>query len=430
MQKRFSLIILIVILLGFSTLSSGATFDAAEYEARRTKLMTFIPDGIAIIFGSDCDVMKTYGPWKDFKGKRQNSNFIYFTGVEETNSVLVIDGMKKESIIFFFSVESKERVMRETGIERVLPLSQFPQLLSSYNAQTDFIYTPDPKWDADRKRMKNGTPLKRIGDMFPSFRFKDLSAAIGKLRAIKSPAEIKVMREAARITSLAHIEVLKAVKPGMYEWELAAIFEDCVKRLGGQGHAANAIVPSGPNIDNPHYIKNSRKMEDGDIVMADMCGEYEYYDIDVAVSFPVNGKFNARQRKLNEIVCAVEEAMRSVFRPGIRSIDVKEEVRKIVAKKGIDMDKEGVYRILADHWVGLDVHDVSPSQERYPRTTILQPGMVITSDPSIRIKDENGIVIDGNKIENTVLITEDGCENLSYLVPRTIEEIEKIMAEK
>jgi Xaa-Pro aminopeptidase len=122
--------------------------------------------------------------------------------------------------------------------------------------------------------------------------------------------------------------------------------------------------------------------------------------------------------------------MRSVFRPGIRSIDVEEEVRKIVAKKGIDIDKEGVYRILADHWVGLDVHDVSPSQERYPRTTILQPGMVITSDPSIRIKDENGIVIDGNKIENTVLITEDGCENLSYLVPRTIEEIEKIMAEK
>ena len=164
--------------------------------------------------------------------------------------------------------------------------------------------------------------------------------------------------------------------------------------------------------------------------MADMCGEYEYYDTDVAVSFPVNGKFNSRQRKLSNIVRTVEEAMRSVFRPGIRSIDVQEEVRKIVAKKGIDIGKEGVYRILADHWVGLDVHDASPSQERYPRETILQAGMVITSDPSIRIKDENGIVIDGNKIENTVLITEDGCENLSYLVPRTVEEIEKIMAEK
>lgn len=430
MQKRFSLIILIVILLGFSTLSSGGIFDAAEYKARRTNLMTSIPDGIAIIFGSDCDAMKTYGPWEDFKGKRQNSNFIYFTGVEETNSVLVIDGMKKESITFFFSVESKEIVMEETGIERVLPLSQFSQLLSSYNAQTDFIYTPDPKWDADRKRIDNRTPVKRIRDMFPSFRFRDLSTAIGKLRAIKSPAEIKVMREAARISSLAHIEVLKAAKPGMYEWELAAIFEHCVKKLGGQGHAANAIVPSGPNIDDPHYIKNSRKMEDGDIVMADMCGEYEYYDIDISVSFPVNGKFNARQRRLSEIVRIVEEAMRSVFRPGIRGIDVRDEVREIVAKKGIDIDKEGVHRIQADHWVGLDVHDVSPSQERYPRTTILQPGMVITSDPSIRIKDKNGIVIDGNKIENTVLITEDGCENLSYLVPRTVEEIERIMAEK
>ena len=430
MQKSFSLIVLTIILLGFSTLSSGAIFDAAEYEARRTKLITFIPDGIAIIFGSDCDVIKTYGPWKDFKGKRQNSNFIYFTGVEELNSVLVIDGMKKESIIFFFSVESKEIVMKETGIERVLPLSRFPQLISSYNAQTDFIYTPDPKWDVDRKRIDDGMPTKKIRDMFPSFRFKDLSAGIGKLRAIKSPAEIKVMREAARICSLAHIEVLKAAKPGMYEWELAAIFEDCVKRLGGQGHAANAIVPSGPNIWNCHYIDNSRKMEDGDIVMADLCAEYEYYDVDVSVSFPVNGKFNARQRKLSNIVRVVEEAMRSVFRPGIRSIDVQEEVRKIVSKKGIDIDKEGVHRISADHWVGLDVHDASPSQERYPRETILQAGMVITSDPSIRIKDENGIVIDGNKIENTVLITEDGCENLSYLVPRTVEEIEKVMAQE
>jgi len=160
--------------------------------------------------------------------------------------------------------------------------------------------------------------------------------------------------------------------------------------------------------------------------MTDMGGEYKYYDIDISLSFPVNGKFNPRQRRLNKIICAVEEAMRSVFRPGIRSIDMKEEVQKIVAKKGIDIDKEGAYRILADHWIGLDIHDVGPSS----RETILQPGMVLASDPAIRIRDENGVVIDGNKVENTVLITEDGCENLTYLVPRTIEEIEKIMAEK
>jgi Xaa-Pro aminopeptidase len=426
MRTRYSSVVILIFLFGFSTPSSAGIFDKTEYKSRRAKLMKFIPDGIALIIGSE--------------GKKQNSNFIYFTGVEEPYSILIIDGMKKESILFLPSVESSEKVLKETGVARVMPVSRLARQLTSYKSQTDIIYTPFNRRDAeyvpkglldpDSRLSREMNLISQIKERIPFFRFKDISRAIGELRVIKSPAEIEVMREAARISSLAHMEVLRAAKPGMYEWELAALYEYCIKRLGGQGLGYSAIVPSGPNISDPHYNKNSRKMEDGDIVMMDMGGEYEYYDIDISLSFPVNGKFNPRQRRLNKIICAVEEAMRSVFRPGIRSVDVKEEVQKIVAKQGIDIDKEGVYRILADHWIGLDVHDVSPNQERYPRTTILQPGMVIASDPAIRIRDEKGIVIDGNKIENTVLITKDGCENLTYLVPRTIEEIEKIMAEK
>ncbi len=165
------------------------------------------------------------------------------------------------------------------------------------------------------------------------------------------------------------------------------------------------------------------------MVMPDVGGEYQYYVIDISATFPINGKFTPEQKRLNRIICAVEEAMRKVFRPGIRSIDMKAEVQEIVAKQGIDMDKEGVYRIEANHWIGLDIHDVIgdgiPS-----RTTILKPGMVLASDPAIKIRDKNGKVIAGVKIENTVLITEDGCENLTYLVPRTVEDIEKVMAEK
>ena len=133
MQKGISLIILIAILLGFPTLSSGGIFDAAEYKIRRTKLMTFIPDGIAIIFGSDCDVMKTYGPWQDFKGKRQNSNFIYFTGVEETNSALVVDGKKRRALFSFFQRNQKKKlwkrqVLRESYL--------FPNFLNYFHLIT------------------------------------------------------------------------------------------------------------------------------------------------------------------------------------------------------------------------------------------------------------------------------------------------------
>ena len=127
MQKRFSLRVLIIILLGFSTLSIGGIFDKSEYTTRRAKLMNSITDGIAIILGSE--------------GRKQNSDFIYFTGVEEPNAILIIDGMKKESILFLSSVESKEKVTEMTGIERVMPISRATSLLSSYQAQTDVIYT-------------------------------------------------------------------------------------------------------------------------------------------------------------------------------------------------------------------------------------------------------------------------------------------------
>lgn len=425
MQKRFSVTVFIILLLGFSAFTSGGIFDKAEYSTRRAKLMSSIPDGIAIILGSE--------------GRKQNSDFIYFTGVEEPNAILIIDGMKKESILFLSSVASNEKVMEMTGIEKVMPISQVTSLLLSYQEQTDVIYTlfgPISRTDASTGLLNPGIRLTRelnfikfIRDMFPSFRFKELGPAIGQLRVIKSPAEIKIMREAARISSLAHLEVLRCAQPGMYEWELAAIYEYCIKRLGGQGLAYSPIVPSEPKYFNGHYSENSRKLEDGDIVMPDVGGEYHYYDIDISLTFPVNGKFSPSQRRLNAIVCAVEDAMRSVFRPGIKSTDIPEEVRKLVAKKGFDITKEEMYGIEVQHWIGLDVHDVlqyGPSK----RTTILQPGMVVACDPAIKIRDKNGNVIDGNKIENTVLITKDGCENLTFLVPRTAEEIERVMAQK
>ena len=425
MRTRFSLIVLTIVILGFTTLSSGGTFDKAEYKARRVKLMQSIPDGIAVIIGSE--------------GEKQKSNFIYFTGVEEPFSILIIDGMKKETILFLPSVESREKILEETGVDRVMPLAQFSRLLFSYQAQTNIIYTPFNRADAgyvpkglidpDNRLSREMNFISQIKKNFPCFRFKDLNHAIAELRVIKSPAEIEVMREAARISSLAHIEVLRSAKPGMYEWELEAIYEYTIKRLGGQGFGYEPIIPSDPKWYDSHYSENSRKIEDGDMVMPDVGGEYNYYVVDISATFPINGKFTPEQKRLNRIICAVENAMQKVFRPGIRSIDMKAEVQEIVAKQGIDLDKEGVYRIEANHWIGLDVHDVIGAGIS-SRTTILKPGMVLASDPAIKIRDKNGNVIGGVKIENTILITEDGCENLTHLVPRTVEEIEKVMAEK
>ncbi len=425
MRIRYSLLILLILLFGFSISSSAGIFDKDEFNSRRVKLMESIPDGIALFVGSG--------------GEKQNSNFIYFSGVEEPNSILIIDGMKKESILFLPSVESREKVIEETGIERVMPVSRLGRMLNSYQIQTDIIYSPFnrdetdyvPKGslDPDNRLSRKLNFISQIKERFPTFRFRDLKKTIAELRVIKSPAEIDVMRESARISSLAHIEVLRSARPGMYEWELEALYEYTIKRLGGQGFGYPPIIPSDPKWYDSHYSENSRKIEDGEIVMPDVGGEYNHYVVDISATFPINGKFTPEQKRLNRIICAVEEAMRKVFRPGIRSIDMKAEVQDILTRQGIDMDKEGVYRIEANHWIGLDVHDVINAGVS-SRNTVFKPGMVLASDPAIKIRDKDGNVIGGVKIENTVLITEDGCENLTSLVPRTVEEIEKVMAEK
>jgi len=377
-MKRIALILIpMIILWGFIFPLEGAFFDQVEYKTRRAKLMKAIPDGVALIVGAD--------------GPKQNSNFIYFTGIEVPRSILIINGIKKESVLFLPVEKSVDRRKEETGIERVAPVSGLSRHLYNIQSLTHIIYTAFNRNDAlfqtlgkldpDNRPSRELNLMNQIRTGFPNFVFKDLTRAIGELRVIKSPAEIKVMRESARISSLAHIEMLRSARPGMYEWELAALFEFTIKRLGGQGFGYEPIVPSDPKWYDSHYSENSRKIKSGEMVMPDVGGEYQYYLVDISATFPINGEFTPEQKRLN--------------------------------------------RIRGDHWIGLDVHDLGP-----PRDVILRPGMVLASDPAIKIRDKAGNVIAGVKIENTVLITKDGCENLTHLVPRTVKEIEKEMAEK
>ena len=134
MRVRLSLVVILMLLFGFSNLLSAGIFDKAEYISRRDKLMDYIPDGIALIIGSE--------------GKKQNSNFIYFTGVETPYSILIVDGMKKESILFLPTIESREKYLEETGVTTIMPVSRFARQLASYRTQTDIIYTPFNRRDS------------------------------------------------------------------------------------------------------------------------------------------------------------------------------------------------------------------------------------------------------------------------------------------
>lgn len=424
----------------------GGWFDKSEYAARRKKLMEKIPDGIAIIMGAQ--ILASY-----FESY-QNNDFMYFSGVEIPDAFLIIDGINKESILFFTISERAARsegisldIVRNpeevTGIEKIYPIDEFAPYLTKLSAQTKVFYTSfspeelmrectreklralrrnmtENEWDGRLTRELQF--LEHLKERFPGVEIKDCSQFIWDLRIIKSPAEIELLRKVAQIGVKAHIQLMKSTEVGMRESELAALFEYCCKIEGAQNLAYYTIICSGENHPYLHYHKYDRVLQDGDFLVIDGGPDLHYYDTDITISYPVNGKFTARQKEIYEACNAVHEANMQVYRPGLTIDQARKEVEDILKKQGFDLSKDYFRRMRGGfgHYVGMAVHDVG----RGPRT--LKPGMVFANEPLTVYPDENY----GVRVEDTILITEDGCECLTKGIPRTVEEIEAIMKEE
>jgi len=441
-----SIRILLLFILGFALLGSSvnaAVFTVEEYAARRSKLMEKIPDGVAIILGAKANV--------DYNEFYQNNDFMYFSGVEVPDSILIIDGQRRQSIMFYSLSEREAQSMGistdyvhepggTTGIERILPREDFTGYLSSLANRSPVLYTSFKSAELMRecssekfRSLQNSMTLdlwdgrstrelqfvKQLTDRFPQLEIKDCSQKIWELRTIKSAAEIEVMRQAARIAVKAHTELIKSTRPGMYEYELAALYEYLVKREGANDLAYYMIICSGENHPFLHYYKHDRLLEDGDFLVIDVGPDYQYYDIDITVSYPVNGKFTPRQKEVYEACLAVHSANLQVYRPELTVQQCRQEVRDILEEQGFDLSKDYFKRLRGGfgHFVGMATHDVGGSP------TVLKPGMVFANEPLVVYPEENL----GVRVENTILITEDGCENLTAGIPRTVEEIEAIM---
>jgi Xaa-Pro aminopeptidase len=440
-----------ILILGCVTLSADLLFERSEYAARRAKLMTVIPDGIAVILGAQ-DVVG----YKEFF---QNNDFMYFCGVEIPNSVLIIDGTRKESTLFFSISERKAKSenislelvndpVEHTGIERHYPIEQFTSRLARLSDQVKVIYTsfkPEElmrecsneklntlksnmlfnEWDGRLTRELQF--VQHLKSRFPQVEIKDCSPMIWDLRLIKSPAEIEIMRKAGRIGVKALIEMMKSTRPGMYEYEVAALYEYMCKKEGVKDLAYIPIISSEENHPYLHYHKFNRLLGDGDFLVVDAGPDVGYYDVDISISYPANGKFTPRQREIYEACYEIEKACISLYRPGITCQEVNEKVKEILREKGFDLSKD-VFRIMTrsgggcSHYVGMAVHDVGGG----PRGAPLKAGMVFACDILAVFPDENM----GVRVEDTVLITEDGCENLTRGLPRSIEEIEALMKNK
>lgn len=260
----------------------------------------------------------------------------------------------------------------------------------------------------------------------PTVTVRDIRGRIAELRMVKSPSELKLLRRAIDLSVDAQLEAIKMMRPGLWEYQVAAKMVEVHAMGGSEAEAYAPIVGAGPNSTALHYDTLSRKIQDGDIVVMDVGAQYSGYAADLTRTIPANGKFTPREREIYDIVLGAQEAAMRALKPGMEMCKGNKSVYKIaydyINSHGQDKHGKplGQYFIHGlGHNIGLNVHDVGNVCKSFV------PGMVVTVEPGIYIPDENL----GVRIEDDVLITDTGYEQLSSRLPRSADEIEKIMAE-
>jgi Xaa-Pro aminopeptidase len=428
---------------------SATPFDKPEYAARRSRLMAQIGDGAAVFLGATT-------PSSDV-AFRQGHDFFYMSGVEVPDAILVVDGMRKESVLFFTMTEKDAdglaiplELVRApaayTGIERVLPVEQFNGFLANLANRNRPIYTmfkpeeigpenSNEKFNAQQKSMtlniwdgrltRELQFVKQVRERFPQVDLRDSSRLVWNQRKLKSPAELAIMRQVARIGVKAHNALIQSTRPGIAEKSLAAVFDFVSAQEGARGLAYYTIIMSGKNHAYGHYHAHDRVLADGDFVILDAAPDYGNYHVDISTTFPASGTFSPRQRELYEVALEVHQVALANYRPGTTLRAVGQKVDAMLKAKGLTgyaRDFAGIVRLGGyNHSIGLATHDVMGSFDGADE--VLQPGFVFACDIQLfRLDEQIGI-----RIEDTVAITDTGYEVLSAGVPRTVAEIEALM---
>jgi len=445
------------IVVGLIVATLLATLTAAAWEReplevfreRRARLLRETGgDGIVVLFGfgeEDLGVRTT--PF------RQNENFYYLTGWTEPDAILLLvpkvakastPGQTPEiarDILFVPARDARaERwtgpklapedadAAARTGFGEVKSTTRFQAELQEALQAFANVYTElTPQPEAGEKYFVEEVTGKLRG-LAPFARFVDLRPTLTRLRMVKSAGEIALIRKATEASIEAHLAAMKAVRPGVWEYEVAALMKLEFERRGCEWPGYPPIVGSGFYSTVLHYAQNSRRMEAGDLVVMDVAGAYSGYSSDITRTLPVSGRFTPRQRELYQVVLGALNAAVAAAKPGMTISRRGPNSLHLIAydyinSHGKDLQDKplGQYFIHGlSHHVGLNVHD--PADPNRP----LEPGMVITVEPGIYIPEENI----GIRIEDVILITDQGAEVLSQRLPRDPDEIEKLMSAK
>lgn len=406
------------------------------HQGNRERLYQEFSDGTLILVFAGRAPRKTLDEYYPFFANR---NFVYLTGVEQEGSILLAEkkgGAVTETLFTlppdamaerWTGTRKKPEELREiSGIAEIRYLPEFPSFLHARIRSDQFaeaaldLYRDDPE-DQESEALRMARRLQRE---YPGLAIANLSPAMRKLRTIKQPCEIAAMREAAKITRAGIVAMMKASHPGMYEAQYKAEWDYALAQHGCLSPFFSSIISAGANNFCIHYYEYSGQAQDGDMVLNDVGAVYDNLGNDVSRGWPCNGHFSERQQLLYSCAYETSQHMFSIIRPGMPMKDVDRLAREYNYGKlheiGLCDSYEQIGKYMwhgGAHHVGYDVHD-------HVAAETIAPGMVFCVDIGIYC-EEWGI---GFRLEDNCLVTEDGCENLTAGIPRTIGQIEAIMA--
>lgn len=429
--------------------------DILDIKKRRLELLQQLcPEAIAVIASAE-EVLRNGDTHYPF---RQNSDFLYLTGLNESHAILVL--FQGKSILFCQAINPLTtiwtgevigplRAKQEYGFDEAYPIEEFEDKFQQFLALVSEIYYPFLQAGAWERRLFGAWKKQRYlskQDKFKASSFHDLSPKLAKMRLIKSEFEVAALQRAIDDSVFAHQQVMQGIHKCEFEYQAAAIFHHALQHRGCMSLAYPSIVASGPNACILHYTHSHRRFQPGDLLLIDAGAEHFGYAADITRTYPVSGQWTAPQQAIYELVLAAQMEAIDLLKPGLSWVAIQAKIVAVISQGLLDLgllsgsldtvletqSYRDFYMHNSGHWLGLDVHDVgSYSHDGY--AVALEQGMVMTVEPGIYIAHNNKNVPEewrgiGVRIEDDVLITQMGHRVLSGALPKSIQDLQGIMS--
>ncbi|OZI71500.1 aminopeptidase P N-terminal domain-containing protein [Bordetella genomosp. 12] len=441
--------------------------DISAFVARRRRVLEWMQaqgGGVAVIATAPQALRNRDADYP----YRHDSDFYYLTGFIEPEAWLILIAGADTRAVLFCRARNEaheiweglrvgpEAAAQRFGMDDAHPVDSLDELAPQWLLDQPNLWLSQTAGAAVGARVQSWMQAAREQGRFgarPPAALRDLNPLLADMRVVKDAAEIASMRRAARISAGAHARAMRAVRPGMREYELEAELLYEFRRHGAQGVAYNSIVASGANACILHYQAGDAELGDGELVLIDAGCEYDSYASDITRTFPVNGRFSGAQRALYDLTAAAQQAAVAATTPGHNWDDGHQAALRVLAQGMLDErllrgSLDGVlesgaysrfYMHRTGHWLGLDVHDVGDYREAPTSPGVpgpwrtLQPGMMLTIEPGIYVRRADDVPAKfwdiGIRIEDDALVTETGCELITRGVPVDAREIEALMRE-